>query len=408
MLNYSKTNLLWRYFEVNNNESPRPQNFRSALGGYNKEDVNRFIKETDLANSAKEQEFAAKLSALEEERDALNAAKAALEEELKAARELNDANEKKLAEQSAELEKKTAEILSQNTEIKDLQKHIGIYKDQADAQNVMIENLKKEAAEAKDKLSEADAQLDNAKASLAELEELKASLDEYKQKFVQAEAECADLRQQCAEAEEALHCFRTELENAVQQEKERAEREINTMRESIAAENENASYKPEMYDKISAQIGDILLNANRNADDILAAAKEDAEKIRADAAVEAETLRNDTYAEVTKIRSDTESEANYIRERLSDTANQLLSQISSDMHVNIDNCIKEVNTCIQEMQYDTEHMLSVLKNRYREMNERIQYYQTCVTDAVGQKLHDMDEKYGIRQETICSDTPSEE
>ena len=223
---------------MNNNESPRPQNFRSALGGYNKEDVNRFIKETDLANSAKEQEFAAKLSALEEERDALNAAKAALEEELKAARELNDANEKKLAEQSAELEKKTAEILSQNTEIKDLQKHIGIYKDQADAQNVMIENLKKEAAEAKDKLSEADAQLDNAKASLAELEEIKASLDEYKQKFVQAEAECADLRQQCAEAEEALHCFRTELENAVQQEKERAEREINTMRESIAAENE--------------------------------------------------------------------------------------------------------------------------------------------------------------------------
>ena len=80
---------------------------------------------------------------------------------------------------------------------------------------------------------------------------------------------------------------------------------------------------------------------------------------------------------------------------MSDTAGQLLSEISGDLHDNVDSCLREVDTCIAEMQSDMETMLNTIRARYREMNGRILYYQNCVTDTVSEKLHDMDEKYGI-------------
>lgn len=398
-------NLLWRYFKVNNTESTRLKNFRNALGGYNKEDVNQYIKEIDLAFSAREQEWTDKLNALTEELNALNASKISMEEELNAVKE-----------QRADAIQK---LDAQNAEIEDLRKHVGIYKDQSEAQNVLIESLKKETAEAKERLSAAEArtaevqkQLEENAAKNTELaqaqESLTASLEDYKQRWYTSVEECEVLKTKYAEAENRMQTVQADLESAVSEERTRAAEEIRSLQENITAENENTAYKLEMYDKISAQIGDILINANRNADEILSAAKEEAEKIRTDAALEAEMLRSDTNTEVTRIRSETEEEANYIRERLSDTANQLLSQISGDMHGNIDNCIKEVNTCIQEMQYDTEHMLNVLKSRYHEMNERIQYYQSCVTESVTQKLQDMDEKYGIRQANIRSENSQAE
>ena len=60
---------------MNNSEMIRLKKFRSAISGYNKEDVNQFIKETDLANSQKEQEWNIKLGELEAELNALKTEK---------------------------------------------------------------------------------------------------------------------------------------------------------------------------------------------------------------------------------------------------------------------------------------------------------------------------------------------
>ncbi|MBQ8402143.1 MAG: hypothetical protein IJX14_09465, partial [Clostridia bacterium] len=155
--------------------------------------------------------------------------------------------------------------------------------------------------------------------------------------------------------------------------------------------------KIRMYDRISGQIGDILLGANRNADDILNSAKEDADKMRTETAEELEKNRTDLQAELTKIRQETEEEAIYIRERLSETAETLLAGISAEMHTNIENCLKELATCMTEVEYDTETMLQTMQNRYREMNDRIQYYQGCVQEHVAKQLADMDQKYGIHE-----------
>ena len=78
------------------------ERFRNALGGYNKEDVNRYIKETDLAN-------AARLDTLQKQMDELseNLDKARRENE-----ELTTANEEttvKLADAHGQIaEKDTA------------------------------------------------------------------------------------------------------------------------------------------------------------------------------------------------------------------------------------------------------------------------------------------------------------
>ena len=96
-----------------------------------------------------------------------------------------------------------------------------------------------------------------------------------------------------------------------------------------------------------------------------------------------------------RTRAETEEEAAYIRDRLSDTAGQLLTEISGDLHDNVGSCLREVDTCIAEMQSDMETVLNTIEARYREMNDRILYFQNCVTDTVADKLHAMDEKYGI-------------
>jgi len=384
---------------MNTTDTVNQKKFRSAVGGYNKEDVNQYIKETDISFAAKEQHWFQELNTVHAEMEKLSDDKTRLENELSQLRSTLSAVEAQSAEKAQFIEEQAAVI-------KDLQKRVNICKEQNDAQNLVIDRLKKEALSENEKLSSIEKALDEAqkhltvsenqyKEVLAKNTTLNDALTEAAVKLTQAEEAQADAENRCAEAQSTLKAIHTEMEKTLASERERAAEEIRIIRESMAAEEEGVAYKLEMYDKISAQIGDILLNANRNADDILSAAKEEAEKIRTDAALEVEKIRNDTLTETAKIHAETEEEANYIRERLSDTANSLLSQISGDMHINIDNCIKEVNTCIQEMQYDTEHMLSILENRYREMNERVQYYQSCVTDSIEQKLLDMDEKYGI-------------
>ncbi len=167
------------------------------------------------------------------------------------------------------------------------------------------------------------------------------------------------------------------------------------MRSEFDTGKESIAYKLRMYDKISGQIGDILLNANRNADDILAAAHTEADKLRSDAMEEANRIGAEAQTQAMRTRAETEEEAAYIRDRLSDTAGQLLTEISGDLHDNVGSCLREVDTCIAEMQSDMETVLNTIEARYREMNDRILYFQNCVTDTVADKLHAMDEKYGI-------------
>ena len=173
------------------------------------------------------------------------------------------------------------------------------------------------------------------------------------------------------------------------------ERRLQETRGSVNDKGSDA-YKLSMYDKISSQLGDILINANRGADELLTEAKTEAEKLRTEAALDCEQKRRDCDADVTRIHAETEAEASYIRDRISQTASELLSAVSGDLHGSVENCIRELTTCIKDMEYEIKTLLTKLGGRSDEMDGLIAYYQNCVTEGIEEKLRAMDEKYGIK------------
>ena len=165
--------------------------------------------------------------------------------------------------------------------------------------------------------------------------------------------------------------------------------------------NEKGSdaYKLSMYDKISSQLGDILINANRSAEEIVREAKDEAEKLRADIHLECEQKREECDAVIARTKEETEEEASYIRERISQTATELLDNVSGDLHGSVENCVRELTTSITDIEYEIKTLLSKMNQRSDEMNSLIAYYQNGVLEEIKKKLAAMDEKYGIRPKT---------
>ncbi|MBR4959986.1 MAG: hypothetical protein IKY52_03725 [Clostridia bacterium] len=335
----------------------KTKKFRNAVGGYNKEDVNAFIKEMDLQNGAV---LAEKETALQEAADTEAALRSDLDSLQNRCAELSET----LTAAQTDADKLKINLAEKDAVIEDLQKRLGIYRSQTEAQTEALERVRSE----KDK----------------------------------AEKAAADLQVRLAESAAELERCRTETESRVQEleaaltsEKARADEEIARFQASFTEDEDSTGYKIRMYDKISGQIGDILLDANRNADEILSSAQEDAERIRTESTEKMQKDRAELQAELSKLREDAQKEAQHIRDRLSQTAETLLKDISGEMHINIDNCIKELAVCMTEVEYDAETMLQSMQKRCREMNDRIQYYQGCVQDSITAKLQDMSQKYGI-------------
>lgn len=345
-------------------DTMQQKKFRNAMGGYNKEDVNAYIKETDLQNSAAQEELKNQIADIRAEADALQLAKEQWETREK---EYTSAVQA-LQEQSAD---KDRQIADKEEALQDLQKRMHILQAQTESQNTVIEKLREEKGQTEE-----------------EVTALKESLR-------LSEAKAETLEQKLAEMQTQMEAAAAEMQHALEAEKMRAEEEIVRFKAAFTEDENSTGYKIRMYDKISGQIGDILLGANRNADDILNTAKEDADRMRSETAEELEKNRSDLQSEIFRIRQETEQEAISIRERLAEMAETMLSGISEEMHANIENCLKELATCMTEVEYDTETMLQTMQKRYREMNDRIQYYQSCVQDHVEKQLREMDQKYGI-------------
>lgn len=175
---------------------------------------------------------------------------------------------------------------------------------------------------------------------------------------VQAESNCEQMKKRLAELEETIR---------------QANAGIAT--DSASADDSGtASEKSRKYDEISAQIGDILIHANTSAEQILTAAS----------------------AKAAQIVADTEEEENYIRTRLSDTADEMLTHISQALHTSTEDCLSELLTALREMRDRTDLLLRDFDARNRELGERVDYYQTSVSESIQKAIREMDQKYGIR------------
>ncbi len=332
--------------------SENTKKFRNAMGGYNKEDVNAFIQETDLANREKQDALQKELDILTTEQGTWLAEKEQLQAEMA---KLQTAVEEQ--QQQLETQAETIRCLQQQVEEKE---------------TILEANMAEKA-----KLAE-------------QVEQQAKTIPELQGKLATAEAACA-------EAEKALAATKAEAETALTAEKERAAKEIDRIKAAYLEEEDGAGYKIRMYDRISGQIGDILLGANRDADDILCSAKEEAERLRTETADTLAQERSAVQAELEQLQADTKAEAMCVRKKLSETAGTLLADISGEMHLNIENCLKELSTCMTEVESDTETLFQTMQRRYQEMNERIQYYQSCMQEHIDARLTEMDEQYAIRE-----------
>jgi len=252
--------------------------FRSALSGYNREDVNRYILE--MNRNFEEQELALRRAA---------------------------------EEAAAHLDTLTAEKEELTRAKEEAERVIAAHRENAD-------RLKEENTLLREKADSAAARLEDAMKKISALE-----------------AELTECRNTPASAE--------------------------------------ASEKSQKYDQISAQIGDIMIGASSSADKIIAAAN----------------------AEAGRIMAETEEEAIYIRSRLSDTADEMLTSISGRLHVSTDHCVTELMTALREMRDSASALIRDFEKRSSDLSDKIDYYQSNVSETIAASLAEMDEKYGIRK-----------
>lgn len=219
-----------------NDTKKTPMSFRTSLSGYNKDDVNRYIQQMNFQFTRSEEMKNAELERLCKELE--NCRQAG--QELSALKEENDRLQ--AAFENARVEAAAAK------------EETGRKAAEAEALSVQLEAAKAETA----------AQLEGAKAVTA------AQLDALK-------------------SEEAILLADKDSRIAA------LEAEI----EALKAENESLKNRPECgdreqkaqrYEKMSCQLGDILLSANADADHIRETAQVNADEIRSNAEKEAADL----------------------------------------------------------------------------------------------------------------------
>lgn len=318
--------------------------FRSALSGYNKDDVNKYILDTDLKN----RETLDKLNRDVEDMRKLNIALVDKNEQLEAK---NAEQSIRIAELEAEIERLVAENKTQADSIQDITKKHDFYKAQTEAQNEVITRLRDE------------------KASLNETVEVLSGESRSKDEQIKANAE-----KYAADIETLRAAYEAEMEQV----------------KNAAKTDEGVAYKLDMYDKISSQIGDILINANRNSDEIISSAKREAEKILLKANEEAERLKSEWNAVAETRKAEAEVKSHNVQVGISTSANNALREIKEEFAGSMNNCVKEIQTCITEMQYETNALMSFLEQKQAEMNDRIEFYHSNVSDSVEEKLIALD------------------
>lgn len=215
---------------------------------------------------------------------------------------------------------------------------------------------------AEERENELRTQLDSANAALQEesraaagaIDEANAVISALRESVEQLKEHCAQLEEQLSAEKETTQTLQAELEK----------------RSTLELDNE----KSKKYDQISAQIGELMINANQSADKIIAAAN----------------------AEAQRIRAETEEEAITIRAHLSGTADAMLTSLSGRLHASTEDCITEITTVLHEMRDSASSLIRDMEARSEELNDKIEFYQSNVANSIEDSLAEMDEKYGIR------------
>lgn len=299
--------------------------FRTAMGGFNKDDVNRYILEMDRKHKEKTENLEKDLEAKAKECDFLSAK---IEEMKGAEAEKNS--------RLSELEEELARLKEENRVLTESKDELG---KKGEFFKIQTETLDKELSRERDEKNT--------------LNERIAALTE------ESHAKDAQIKQNAEKYAADIETLRSAYENEIRQAKDAAKLD------------EGAAYKLDMYDRISSQIGDILINANRSSDEIITSARNEAEKLlnqtNADAAENAKRMQDGIHA----------------------CAVSTAHELKNDFSTNVGSCISEIRTCISDIQYETDALMSFLKRKQEEINERLDFCHSSISENVEEKISNM-------------------
>jgi len=186
-------------------------------------------------------------------------------------------------------------------------------------------------------------------------DDVNAYIEQIHMKFSRREAE---LRAQMAElqnvpCQNAAHkeALAAELEAAklALSRAEAENRELKSMMEAsktaMAESNTENAEKSKLYDSMSAQVGNILIVANSNADKIVNDAKAEAEKLKAEAALEAEKTKREAEEKM----------------------NAMVTALEIKLKSVSDQCLAEYETLVAEARVRFGEISDTMKSRSEEL-----------------------------------------
>ena len=364
--------------------------FRSQIGGFNRDDVNNYIKETDIKYSTQIEglkadlaKASATISNLKAEKEALLREKEEASGILEEAKRKAEESENSAKEIGILLSGKDIELGQAKDRIAELEEKVAELENNVGNPPVQegpsLEELTAKIAELTDLANEKDGII----VSLNdEIERLNASkqAEEAHETAGEIQPEAQDGEAPAGEISyDETSCGETYSEEAPAEEAATREMPAEEEKAEDPEDHDSKEYKQMMYDKISSQVGDILIKANRSADEIVSAAKDEAKRITDEIAEESAKNRE-------KAKSEAEALVNRMHEITSDTADTLKSGI----HADAENCINELNMFVDNMKFELQALISKISGGRDEMNEKLSFFRRNSAEEIEKKLNETD------------------
>jgi hypothetical protein len=146
--------------------------------------------------------------------------------------------------------------------------------------------------------------------------------------------------------------------------------ELGQLTDSNESASDEVIEKAHRYDQISRQIGDIVINANKTADEIIERANDRADRVVKSA----------------------EDEADSRRKYIADMSEQILAKFSADLRTVSDQCVSELSTTLNDLQYDSAALAADFDKKNRLIAEKIAAYKNSLSDALKAELVSLDSK----------------
>lgn len=118
------------------------------------------------------------------------------------------------------------------------------------------------------------------------------------------------------------------------------------------------------YDKMTSQIGTLMINANTAAESIKENAQMEANIIRDRAISEAENIKNEMYRK----------------------ARIALDDLSQDIKLALEDSLNEALSSISEIRADTDDLLRRIRTRNSEINHKIDYFSSASAEDIRSKI----------------------